>query len=172
MELIKYELIKTIEKFETDVWCDCRFTNIFDGILEYDNNDKIIIKGNVKSFIVKAIENCDREIAYEQESYINGDSELCTETLELYINLKKDLITFKNRVEKYCVEDVKKDLLEKIDSCVQEAKYQLEKLEKEYASIGSGMNAISITMNIEQVKGELKAYNHMYDLIEVETIYQ
>ena len=167
MELIKYELIKTIEKFETDVWCDCRFTNIFDGILEYDNNDKIIIKGNVKSFIVKAIENCDREIAYKQESYINGDLELCTETLELYINLKKDLITFKNRIEKYYVEDVKKDILEKIDSCVQEAKYQLEKLEKEYASIGSGMNAISITMNIEQVKGELKAYNHMYDLIEV-----
>ena len=84
-----------------------------------------------------------------------------------YYNLKKDLITFKNRIEKYYAEDIKKDLLEKINSCVQEAKYQLEKLEKEYASIGSGMNAISIIMNIEQVKGELKAYNHMYDLIEV-----
>ena len=99
MDRIKDMLVETIEDFRNEVCYDCRFENVFDELLVNNDRHKIIIKGDIKSFISKAIENCDREIAFEQDSYIDGDyDELCTETLSLYINLKKDLIKLQNEL--------------------------------------------------------------------------
>ena len=99
MDRIKDMLVGTIEDFRKEVGYDCRFENVFDELLVDNDRHKIIIKGDIKSCIAKAIENCDREIAFEQDSYIDGDyDELCTETLSLYINLKKDLIKLQNEL--------------------------------------------------------------------------
>ena len=64
MDRIKDMLVETIEDFRNEVCYDCRFENVFDELLVNNDSHKIIIKGDIKSFISKAIENCDREIAF------------------------------------------------------------------------------------------------------------
>ena len=57
--------------------------------------------------------------------------------------------------------------LERINYCIRETEEKLKEYEEKYKSVPYGNYAIDLTMSINQIKGELKAYREMKEYIEV-----
>ena len=101
MDRIEYMLIETIDNFGREVNYDYRFESMFEDLLVIKDN-RFEIKVNIKDLIDQAIKNCDDEITFEQDMYVNGEyEEICIKTLYIYLTFKKSLVKLQNELIKY-----------------------------------------------------------------------
>lgn len=57
--------------------------------------------------------------------------------------------------------------LKRINYCIRETEEKLKEYEEKYKGVPYGNYAIDLTMSINQIKGELKAYREIKEYIEV-----